>query len=155
MSHMSQYVVFTLDEQRYALPLTSIERIVRAVEITPLPEGPKMLLGVINVEGRVLPTLNVRRRLGLPERQIQPSDQMVVAKAEAGSFVIVVDRALGIVECAQSQIVEAAAPNPELYCMPSLVKADEGLVVIQDAEAFFSLDESVVIDQLLQQETHQ
>ena len=61
-------VVFTLDEQRYALHLLAVERVVRAVEVTALPEAPEIVLGVVNVKGRIVPVINVRRRFRLPER---------------------------------------------------------------------------------------
>ena len=61
-------VVFALDEQRYALHLLAVERVVRAVEVTALPEAPEIVLGVVNVKGRIVPVINVRRRFRLPER---------------------------------------------------------------------------------------
>jgi chemotaxis signal transduction protein len=59
-------VVFTLDEQRYALHLDAVKRIVRAVEVTPLPKAPQIVLGVVNVQGKVIPVMNLRSRFSLP-----------------------------------------------------------------------------------------
>lgn len=61
-------VVFRLDERRYALPLSVVERVIRAVEVTPLPKAPPIVLGAIDVQGRVVPVLNVRRRFLMPDR---------------------------------------------------------------------------------------
>src|SRR5687767_1730159 len=79
MSPMQHLVIFILDDQRYALPLSAVERVVRAVEVTPVPQGPKGIVGVINVEGEVVPVVNTRRKFGLPERGIETSDQFVIA----------------------------------------------------------------------------
>lgn len=49
MRKIDQVVVFTLEGQQYALPLSAVERIVHAVEITPLPKAPEIVLGVINM----------------------------------------------------------------------------------------------------------
>ena len=57
-----QIVVFALDEPRYALPLSAVERVVRAVEITPLPKAPEIVLGVINMQGQVVPAVDIRKR---------------------------------------------------------------------------------------------
>lgn len=70
MTEHSQLVVFRLDAQRFALPLTAVERVVRAVAVTLLPDAPAIVLGAIDVHGRVLPVLNVRRRFNLPQREI-------------------------------------------------------------------------------------
>ncbi len=52
MDKLNRFVVFILDEQRLALPLSATERIVRAVEVTLLPKAPEIVLGVINREFR-------------------------------------------------------------------------------------------------------
>ena len=61
MSESVQFVVFRLDKQRYALSLAAVERVVRAAEVTLLPNAPPIVLGAIDVGGRVLPVFNVRR----------------------------------------------------------------------------------------------
>jgi purine-binding chemotaxis protein CheW len=73
-------VVFTLDERRYALYLPAVERVVPAVEVTPLPNAPEVVLGVINVQGRIIPVINVRKRFGLRERDIEPNDRFILAR---------------------------------------------------------------------------
>ncbi len=62
MDKLNQLVVFAFDEQRYALHLSAVERIVRMVEITPLPKAPEIVLGVVNVQGRIVPIVNIRKR---------------------------------------------------------------------------------------------
>ena len=61
-----QAVVFGLGGQR---PAGVVERVVQAVEITPLPGAPDGMLGVIDVAGRVLPVFDLRQRLELPPRR--------------------------------------------------------------------------------------
>ena len=51
MTELKQFVMFRLDDQRYALPLAAIERIVHAVEVTVLPHQQGMVLGVMNMAG--------------------------------------------------------------------------------------------------------
>jgi purine-binding chemotaxis protein CheW len=70
-------VIFTLDEQRYALHLAAVERVVRMVELTSLPKAPEIVLGVVNVRGRVVPVVNLRKRFGLAERGIRLSDHIL------------------------------------------------------------------------------
>ena len=81
MSELTQAVLFRVENQRCALPLDSVERVVRAVEITPVPGAPKIVLGAICVAGTVLPVLNMRQRLGLPERNVSPDDQFLIGHA--------------------------------------------------------------------------
>ena len=77
----SHYVVFTLDGLFYAVSLSAVSRVIRAVEITPLPKAPPIVLGVINLGGRIIPVVNIRKRFLLPERELELTDQLIVACA--------------------------------------------------------------------------
>jgi purine-binding chemotaxis protein CheW len=72
--------LFTLDAGRYALSLEVVERVVPALELTPLPTAPDIVQGVFNLHGRIVPVMNLRRRFGLPERAIELSDHLIVAQ---------------------------------------------------------------------------
>jgi purine-binding chemotaxis protein CheW len=152
MTQPTQLVVFGLDAQRYALPLASVERIVRAVETTRLPNAPAIVLGAINVAGRVLPVLNLRRRFGLPEREIEPADQFLIAHTARRTVVLVVDEALGMVECPATEIIQPTQIAPGLGQLQGVVRLDDGLVLIQDLEKFLSLDEARALDEAINQE---
>src|SRR5690242_12083986 len=105
MKEVIQLVVFRLEAQRYALPLGVVERITRAVEVTPLPEAPDVVLGVIDVGGTVLPVLNIRRRFGLPEREIGLSDQFIISRTTERRVVLVVDDVQGVVERRSEELI--------------------------------------------------
>ena len=98
MRHEERLIVFLLDQQRYALSLASVQRVVRAVEITPLPKAPAIVSGVINIQGQIVPVVNVRRRFRLPERDVVPSDQIIVARTAARPVALAVDAASGGIE---------------------------------------------------------
>ena len=152
MSELTQLVIFRLDDERYALPLAVVERIVRAAEVTPLPKAPTIVLGVIDWEGRVLPVLNVRRRFRLPEREIGPADQFLIAQSGGRTVVLAVDEVQGVIERSPTQIVEAAQIMPGLEQIHGVIKLDDGLVLIHDLEKFLLLDEARSLDEAIGQE---
>jgi len=88
---VAHWVVFCLDDGRYALPLSNTVRIVRAAEITPLPAAPPNVLGALNVAGNVLPVFNLRRRFGLPERALAPADHLLIARTGDRTVVLTID----------------------------------------------------------------
>jgi purine-binding chemotaxis protein CheW len=145
-------VVFRLDEQRYALMLNAVERIVRAVEVMPLPKAPTIVLGVINIEGRVLPVLNVRGRFGLPDKEITPSSQFLIARTEQRPVVLVIDEAEGIVERSSAEITGPSRIVPGLEQIRGVIKLDDGLALIYDLEKFLSLDETCVLEEAMSKE---
>jgi len=154
MSELTQLVVFRLDEQRYALTLAVFERVVRAAEVTPLPKAPTIVLGVIDLEGRVLPVLDVRQRFRLPEREIGAADQFLIAQTEWEwrTVVLAVDEVQGVIERSPTEIIGTARIVPGLEQIEGVIKLDDGLVFIHDLESFLSLDEARSLDEAMSQE---
>lgn len=152
MSELIQLVVFRLEEQRYALPLAAVERIVRAVEVTSLPDAPAIVLGAIDLAGQVIPVLDVRLRFRLPQREIGPADQFVIAHTAPRTVAFVVDEALGVIERTKSAVTDTAQIVPGLEQLHGVIKLDDGLVLIHDLEKFLSLDEVQALDQAMGQE---
>jgi purine-binding chemotaxis protein CheW len=149
MSELIQLVVFLLDERRYALSLAIVVRVVCAAEVTPLPNAPAIVLGAIDLHGDVIPVLNVRRRFQLPQREIGVNDQFLIARTRRRMVALVVDEAQGVIEHAQSAIVNASLITPGLEQFQGVVKLDDGLVLIHDLEKFLSLDEAHMLDQAM------
>lgn len=149
MSERIQLVVFRVDTQRYALPLVAVERIVRAVEVTPFPGAPHIMLGVIDVEGRVLPVFNIRRRFGLPEREIDAANQFLIARAARRTVALVIDEAHGVIEREQSAVTGSDGIVPGLEQFQGVVKLDDELVLIHNLEKFLSLDEARTLDEVM------
>jgi len=152
MNELIQLVVFRVDEQRYALPLAAVERIIHAVEVTPLPAAPAIVLGAIDVEGDVLPVLNLRRRFMLPEREVGPADQFLIARTARRMVALVVDEAQGVIERAESAIIASTHIVPGLEQIQGVVKLDDGLVLIHDLEKFLALDEARTLDEAISQD---
>lgn len=137
----NQYVVFLVDGQRYALFLAAVERIVRAVEVTPLPDAPAIVLGAINVEGEILPVFSFRRKFLLSEREIGPNDQLLIARTSHRKVALVIDEAQDVIVRKRSEIIALDTVTPGLEQFQGLIKLDDGLVLIYDLDTFLSLDE--------------
>lgn len=142
--------VFTLGDQRYALPLSTVERVVRVVEVTPLPQAPDIVLGVVNVQGRVIPVVNPRRRFRLPERDIALTDQLVIAHTTRRPVALVVDAVTGVLEYSGREAVGARDIVPGMEYVEGVVKLADGLVLIHDLDRFLSLDEVTALDRAIE-----
>jgi len=149
VNELTQLVVFRLGEQRYALPLGTVRRIVRAVEVTPLPGAPAVVLGAINVAGCIIPVLSLRQRFLLPEREIGPADQFVLAQTARRGVALVIDEAQGVIEREPSAVVGSDRIAPGLEQFHGVVKLDDGLVLIHDLQTFLSLDEARTLDEAM------
>jgi purine-binding chemotaxis protein CheW len=142
-----QLVVFTLDQQRYALRLSSVETALRSLEVTPLPKGPEIVLGVINVRGRIIPVFNVRKRFGLPEREIDTTDQFIIANTSRRSVVLVTDAVHGVLERPAESVIPAERIVPGMEYVAGFVTLQDGMVFIHDLDKFLSLDEEKMLSE--------
>ncbi len=133
--------IFLLDDQRYALRLDAVERIVPAAELTPLPGAPAIVLGLIDVEGRIIPVVDISARFHLPERQMGVNDRIIIARTARRMIGILVDEAGEVIERAEEEVDRAAAILLGSKYIEGVLRLDEGLVLIHDLESFLSLEE--------------
>lgn len=146
---MDEYVVLCFDALRIALPLSDVERVIRAVYVTPLPGAPAIVSGVVNVQGRVIPVVNMRRRFRLPEREMALTDRLVIAHTAQRPVALVADSVSGVLEHAAPDCVDAETILPGLEYVDGVVKLDDGLILIHDLDRFLSLDEAEALDRVM------
>ena len=134
------WVLFSLDGQTYALRIWEVERIVRAVEVRPLPESPAHILGVVNIQGRVLPVVDLRARFGKPSRDISLDDHFIVTWATGSSAVVLpVDAALG-----SQQIAGGTIPEDEIartQCLSKVLTLGNEMVYALDLKKLVAADD--------------
>ena len=149
MERPNLLVVFTLDDRRYALHLSAVDRAVRIADITPLPRAPDIVLGVVNVQGRVIPVVNVRKRFRLPEREIALTDQLIIAHTARRPVALVADGMTGVIEYLEADLVGAESVLPGVEYLEGVAKLKDGLVLIHNLDRFLSLDEERSLDRAM------
>jgi purine-binding chemotaxis protein CheW len=147
----NQFVLFALDDKSFALELGTVHRVVRAVEVTPLPQSPVVILGVVNIQGDLFSVVNLRHRFRLPEREITPSDQFVLVTKSTSSrkLALVVDAVTGIIELDTAHIVDKEEIVPGLEYMQGVAKVGDDLILIHNLERCLSLQEENQLNEAL------
>jgi len=149
MRESAHVVVFELAGQTYALQLSAVQLVVQAVEITPLPQAPDSVAGLINFHGQVVPVFNLRRRFQLPEQELQLDDHIILARTARRLVALVVDAVGGVVECAEGETVTADSVVPGTEYVAGVVKRPDGLILIHDLNTFLSLAEEQTLEAVL------
>ncbi len=152
MKPSSLIVVFSLDERYYALDLSVVERTERMVEVTPMPQAPEIVVGVIDVRGRIIPVLNIRKRFRLPERDAVISDQLVIAHTARRTIAFTVDAVCGVVKHSEQEIIEPASVLPGTDYVKGVVKFADGMIFIHDLDSFLSLEEEILLESAIGRE---
>jgi purine-binding chemotaxis protein CheW len=145
MSANNQLVVFTLDEQSFALNLSNVERIVRAVEVTPLPDAPEVILGVINIEGRVVPVVNTRKRLGMPEKDMELQDLFIIVREDGHRLALLADQVKPVLEVPDEELVSPDRVLPGIGYVQGVAKIDDGMLVVLRLETIMSLTDQKLV----------
>ncbi|MBI5502898.1 MAG: chemotaxis protein CheW [Deltaproteobacteria bacterium] len=141
-------VVFRLGEVRYALYLEAVERVLPAAEATPLPGAPEIVAGALDVAGKVLPVLDIRRRFGHRAKAIEVDDHLILARTASRAVILPVDAVTGVVQVEAGKITAAEGVVPGLEYVEGLARLPDGLVLIHDLDRFLSLDERRAVDGL-------
>jgi purine-binding chemotaxis protein CheW len=125
---------FFLDREEYGVDVRQVQEIRRMSEITTVPRAPDFIRGVINLRGRVLPVLDLKRRLGLGEVEAGRATRIVVVR--------VGERLLGLLVDGASQVLKVAAsriePPPEEVLekggdyIRGVAKLDDRLIILVD-----------------------
>ena len=144
-----QIVVFTLDEQPYALPLPAVVRVIHAIEIRHLPKAPEIIIGIINVKGQIIPVADIRKRFGLAAHEIDPDDRLIIADTGKREVAILVDTVTGIRDLAPGQQKQARETLPFAEYLKGVAKIDDELILIYDLDQFLSLDEEKELEQAM------
>jgi purine-binding chemotaxis protein CheW len=149
LDNRNRIVVFALDEPRYALSLSVVERVVRSVEISPLPNAPAIVQGAINVQGNIIPVVNIRERLGLPAREINCGDHFIIAQTQRRKVALVADYVAEIRELADREMESTRQSLPFVEYLQGVAKIEDNLILIYDLDRFLSLDEERILDAAL------
>lgn len=127
---------FVLDREEYGVDVRQVQEIRRVGEITAVPRAPEFVRGVINLRGRILPVLDLKRKLGLGEVEIQRSARIVVVRVQ--------DRVLGLLVDGASQVLKVPLsriePPPDEVVerggdyIRAVAKLEDRLIILMDLE---------------------
>jgi len=140
-----KYVIFWLDNQKFALHLSSVERVVRIVEVSHLLKAPKYILGTINFQGEFLPVINLRILFDLNERDIDLNDQLIITNTTEIKVALWVDNVSDIIEREDEEIIESDKILMESKYNEGAFKFNDELVVIHDLDMFLNLNKKPLL----------
>jgi purine-binding chemotaxis protein CheW len=125
---------FNLDQEEYGVEVRLVQEIRRVSEITVVPRAPEFIKGVINLRGRILPVVDLKRKLGLGDVVIQKESRIVVVRLKERLLGLLVDGASQVLKVPLSRI--ESAPGEILdkggETIRGVAKLDNRLVILLD-----------------------
>jgi purine-binding chemotaxis protein CheW len=141
MSEARQFCTFFLDRLFFGVEVQRVQEVIRYQEMTRVPLASSVVSGLINLRGQIVTAVDLRRRLGLPER---PADQLpmnVVVRTDDGAVSLLVDEIGDVLEVAEEhferppETLQGAAHD----VIQGAYKLADRLLVILDPELVVSL----------------
>jgi len=134
MNHELHIVGFRVGRETYGVPITALHEIVRVPEITAVPDAPDYVEGVINLRGKIVSVLDLRKRLG--EVAIAPSkrNRILVVEHRGRLCGLIVDSASDVLKIPAADIDPSPTEFVEggLNCVTGLGKYQGRLIVLLD-----------------------
>ena len=127
------FLAFRIGDRQLAFPLENVERVIRMVALVPVPEAPEWVSGLINLRGKVMPVISLRKRLGLSRKDAHPDDRIMVMR----------NRKLGVIAETVEEVVAVSRdhlekPEGTLKDSPLLnavIRKNEEVYLVLEADA--------------------
>jgi len=134
MSRETHIVGFRVGRETYGVPITSLHEIVRVPEITAVPDAPDYLEGVINLRGKIVSVVDLRKRFGQPSAGLDRRSRILVVEHRGRLAGLIVDSASEVLKIPESEIEAAPAMMREggLDCVTGLGKYKGRLIILLD-----------------------
>jgi len=143
-----QIVGFRIGRETFGLPISMIREIVRVPEITSVPNAPDYIEGVINLRGRIIPVVDLRKRFG--DRSFEPSkkNRIVVVEMERRAIGLIVNSASEVLRIPPSEIEEPhnVFQEGELNYITGVGKLNGRLVMLLDLNRILQRGELRTLD---------
>jgi purine-binding chemotaxis protein CheW len=127
-------VTFTLGKEEYGVEINSVQEIIRAIDITTVPGAPDHVKGVINLRGKIIPVVDLRKRFCLADVAASDEQRIVVVEPGGKRLGMLVDSVSQVIKLSSAiieDIPEEAVTLEENY-IKGVGKLDNRLIIILD-----------------------
>lgn len=143
MAKNLQLVVFTLAKEHYGVSIESVHEIVKVPDITQVPDAPSYLVGVINLRGKIVPVVDLRKRLRFQGVERTKTSRVLITENDG--------RLIGLLVDAVSEVLkvppESIEAPPEMIAsvgveyITGVVKAAARLIILLDLKVVLSTED--------------
>lgn len=147
-----QLVSFNLAQEEYGVDVLKVREIIRMPIITRVPNAPLYVEGVINLRGKVIPIINMRKRFCLAEADYDKQTRIMVMDVGGELMGFIVDAVSEVIRISSSEI----QPSPAVVsnngidqeCIAGVINQAERLLVLLELEKVFTQDERQLFSKL-------
>jgi len=146
-----QLVSFNLDQEEYGVDVLKVREIIRMPIVTRVPNTPHYVDGVINLRGKVIPIISMRKKFGLMETENDKQTRIMVMDVDGELMGFIVDAVSEVIRISGSEIQPSpavVASGIDQECIAGVINQADRLLVLLDLEKMFSSDEKSLFSSL-------
>jgi purine-binding chemotaxis protein CheW len=130
----NQFLTFTLDSEEYGIEILKVQEIKGFSKITPIPNAPPFVKGVMNLRGAVVPIVDLRSRFAMAARDYDQFTVIIVVNLVDKIVGLVVDTVSDVMTIPEANVAETPelAGGVDASCITGMGKVDEKLVMLID-----------------------
>ena len=136
-----QIVVFKLQDEEFGVDISQIREVIRPTEITRIPKSPEFICGIINLRGIITLIIDLRKRLGISQKEIGENTRILVAEMNDMTIGMIVDEVIEIISLQTSDIEPISSYGDEFKYLKGIGKLGERLIVLIDLNMIITEEE--------------
>ncbi|SFL72499.1 chemotaxis protein CheW [Pelosinus propionicus] len=142
-----QLVVFKLGKEEYSVSILQVQEIKRITDITRVPHTPDYIKGVINLRGSVLPVIDLKKRLNLPQQVLTEDTRIIIVKVDELSVGMIVDAVSEVMTIDQENIdsPDVVAGSVAASYLSGVGKLDNRLLILLNLEEIIGVGQEVKV----------
>ncbi|HDM76955.1 MAG TPA: purine-binding chemotaxis protein CheW [Deltaproteobacteria bacterium] len=143
---IKQLVSFILGKEEFGVDILMVQEIIRLATITPIPNAPEFIEGVINLRGKVIPISDLRKRLKITKEEVKNAKhtRILVIEIDGNVTGFIVDAVSEVLKIPINRI----EPPPEIIVssidseyISGVIKLEENLLILLDFKKILRIDE--------------
>ena len=145
-----QLVVFDLADEGYGVDIGAVREIIRLQEITQVPRTPEFVEGVINLRGKVIPVIDLRKRFGLTVEGESQDNRIVVVDIGDQDMGVIVDAVTEVLRIPTDSVEPPASviTTADSDYLLGIAKLDSRLIILLDLQKVLSVDEQGALSEM-------
>lgn len=147
---LMQLVTFSIGEEEFGVDILKVQEIIRTMEITKVPKAPGFVEGVINLRGKVIPIIDLRRRFGLSSKEHDKHTRIIVIEINNMIVGFVVDSVSEVLRIPASTVEPppAVVAGMESEYISGVGKLQDRLLILLDLDRLLSNEDLDVLGQM-------
>ncbi len=131
-----QLVTFTLGSEEYAVNILNVQEINRITEITQVPNSPDYIEGVINLRGKVIPVINLRKKFHFEDRPTDDTSRIIIMEIQGITNGLIVDSVSEVLRIPANSVEPAPPMSAELQSqfINGIAKLKNRLIILIDLD---------------------